>query len=61
MSDSGVEVDHRHTKMEYQSNADYLTSLAPKLEDAGLEDCALPLEGIQVLLCSWRFKFSLAT
>lgn len=52
MTDTGVEVDHRHTKMEYQSNADYLTSLPPKLEDAGLEDCALPLEGIQVLLCS---------
>jgi hypothetical protein len=33
--------------MELQGNAGFLSSMPPKLEDAGLEDCALPIEGIQ--------------
>lgn len=34
--------------MEFHSNAEYLSAFPPKLEDAGLEDCALPIERIQV-------------
>ena len=34
--------------MEYQGNLGFLSSMPPKLEDAGLEECALPIEGIQV-------------
>jgi len=33
--------------MEFQGDGGFLSSLPPKLEDAGLEDCALPIEGIQ--------------
>jgi hypothetical protein len=33
--------------MEYQSNVQYASCFPPRLEDAGLEDCALPLEKIQ--------------
>jgi hypothetical protein len=40
--------------MELQGNAGFLSSMPPKLEDAGLEDCALPIEGIQVY---WHSQF----
>jgi len=33
--------------MELQGKGGFLSSMPPKLEDAGLEDCALPFEGIQ--------------
>jgi hypothetical protein len=33
--------------MELQGNVGFLSSVPPKLEDAGLEDCALPIEGVQ--------------
>lgn len=33
--------------MDFQGSAGFLSSAPPKLEDAGLEDCALPIEGIQ--------------
>jgi hypothetical protein len=36
--------------MEHQSNVEYASCFPPRLEDAGLEDCALPLEKIQVWL-----------
>jgi hypothetical protein len=36
--------------MEYQSNVQYASCFPPRLEDAGLEDCALPFEKIQVWL-----------
>jgi hypothetical protein len=35
-----------------KSNVDFFSIEPPKLEDAGLEDPALPIEGIQVLLLS---------
>lgn len=34
--------------MELQGNVGLLSNAPPKLEDAGLEDCALPIEGVQV-------------
>lgn len=43
--------------MEFQGNAGFLSSMPPKLEDAGLEDCALPIEGIQVY---WHPQFGRA-
>ncbi|KAG0624983.1 hypothetical protein M758_2G018600 [Ceratodon purpureus] len=40
--------------MEFQGNAGFLSSMPPKLEDAGLEDCALPIEGIQSMIQDYK-------